>query len=148
MTASELFVLNLVRAQAAASAALLLIKLDQELACDALVIKGRPKVRRTYAQAPLKAHLTGPQSALVRAWTPERRRLASSPLEPRLRALSWGEVSLSRHMAGWVAVGGLTVGMAACIWIAATGQWNAAAYAPLGGTATALQLQLSPRSRP
>jgi beta-lactamase regulating signal transducer with metallopeptidase domain len=104
MTARELFVLTLVRAQAAASAALLLIKLDQELACDALVIEGRPKVRRTYAPALLKAHLTGPQSALVRAWTPERRRLASSPLKRRLRALSWGEVSLSRYMAGWWAV--------------------------------------------
>jgi beta-lactamase regulating signal transducer with metallopeptidase domain len=116
------------------------IRLDQELACDALVVEGRPKARRAYAQALVKAHLTGPQSALVCAWTPARRSL----LEHRLRALSWGEVSLGRYMAGLVAVGGLAVSMAAAVWIAAPGQrydTPAADRAPVP-TATVLSLQL------
>jgi len=119
------------------------IKLDQELACDALVIEGRTKVRRAYAHALVKAHLTGPQSALVCAWSPGR----TSPLEQRLRALSWGEISLGRYVMGLVAVGGLAVSMAAGVWIATPGQRydTPAAYGPLGDTATALSLQLSRR---
>jgi beta-lactamase regulating signal transducer with metallopeptidase domain len=119
------------------------IKLDQELACDALVIEGQPKARRAYAHALVKAHLTGPQSALVCAWSPQRR----SPLEHRLQALTWGDISLARYVAGLVAVGGLAVSMAAGVWIATPGQrYNTlAAYRPLGGTATALSLQLSRR---
>jgi beta-lactamase regulating signal transducer with metallopeptidase domain len=126
------------------------IKLDQELACDALVVEGRPKARRAYGDALVKAHLTGPQSALVCAWTPVRNRLArTSALEHRLRALSWGEVSLTRYLAGLVAVGGLAVGMAIGVWIATPGQRydTAAASTPLTRTATALTLQLSPASR-
>jgi beta-lactamase regulating signal transducer with metallopeptidase domain len=122
------------------------IKLDQELACDALVIEGRPKARRAYAHALVKAHLTGPQSALVCAWTPASARFARSPLEHRLQALSRGEVSLTRYMAGLVAVGGLAVGTAIGVWIAAPGQRYdiPVATAPLGATATALSLKLSP----
>jgi beta-lactamase regulating signal transducer with metallopeptidase domain len=126
------------------------IKLDQELACDALVIEGRPKVRRAYANALVKAHLTGPQSALVCAWAPAG---ARSPLEHRLQALSWGEVSLTRYLAGLVAVGGLAVSMAAGLWIAAPGQrydmpadYTRPASTLLSSTATALTLQLSPPS--
>jgi beta-lactamase regulating signal transducer with metallopeptidase domain len=131
------------------------IKLDQELACDALVIEGRPKVRRAYANALVKAHLTGPQSALVCAWAPASARLTRSPLEHRLQALSWGEVSLTRYLAGLVAVGGLAVSMAAGLWIAAPGQRydTPAAYTPPASTllsrpATAPTLQLSPPSAP
>jgi beta-lactamase regulating signal transducer with metallopeptidase domain len=116
------------------------IRLDQELACDALVIEARPKARRLYAQALVKAHLTGPQSALVCALTP-------SPLEHRLQALSWREVGLTRYVAGLIAVGGLAVCMAAGVWIGAPGQtYDApgAVAAPIR-TATALQLQLSPK---
>jgi len=125
------------------------IKLDQELACDALVIEGRPKVRRAYAHALVKAHLTGPQSALVCAWTPGGAGLTRSPLEHRLQALSWGEVSLTRYLAGLVAVGGLAVSMAVGVWIAAPGQRYdiSAAAAPLGGRTSALMLQISPVSR-
>jgi beta-lactamase regulating signal transducer with metallopeptidase domain len=124
------------------------IKLDQELACDALVLEGRPKARRAYAHALVKAHLTGPQSALVCAWTPAGAGFTRSPLEHRLQALSWGEVSLARYMAGLVAVGGLSVTMAAGVWIATPGQRyeTAAVYTPVSGTATALTLQLSPAS--
>jgi len=126
------------------------VRLDQELACDALVIEGRPKARRAYAQALVKAHLTGPQSALICAWTPARSGLSPSPLEHRLRALSWGDVSLPRYMAGVVGVGGLAVCMAASIWIAAPGQRYdiTLAHAAAGRTATVLPLQLSPRLRP
>jgi beta-lactamase regulating signal transducer with metallopeptidase domain len=124
------------------------IKLDQELACDALVLEGRPKARRTYAHALVKAHLTGPQSALVCAWTPASAGFNRSPLEHRLQALSWGEVSLARYMAGLVAVGALSVAMAAGVWIATPGQRyeTAAVYAPVSRTATALTVQLSPAS--
>jgi beta-lactamase regulating signal transducer with metallopeptidase domain len=123
------------------------IRLDQELACDALVIEARPKARRAYAQALVKAHLTGPQSALVCAWTTADVRFARSPLEHRLHALSWGDVSLARYMAGLVAVGGLAVSMAIGVWIVAPGQRyeTTVAYRPLSPMATALSLQLSPR---
>jgi beta-lactamase regulating signal transducer with metallopeptidase domain len=129
------------------------IKLDQELACDALVLEGRPKARRAYAHALVKAHLTGPQSALVCAWTPAGAGFTRSPLEHRLRALSWGEISLTRYIAGLVAVGGLSVSMAVGVWIATPGQRyetpdfdTPRASSLLGGTATALSLQLSPAS--
>jgi len=120
------------------------IKLDQELACDALVIEGQPKARRTYAQALVKAHLTGPQSALVCAWTPAGAGFSCSPLEHRLRALTWGEVSLTRYLAGLIAVGGLAVSMAAGVWIAAPGQrYDMSQAADLAGANTkALTLQL------
>jgi beta-lactamase regulating signal transducer with metallopeptidase domain len=98
------------------------IRLDQELACDARVIAGLPRSRRLYAQALLKAHLTGPQSALVCAWTPAQGRFIRSPLEHRLRALSWGDVSLTRYLTGFVAVGALAIGVAAGVWIATPGQ--------------------------
>jgi beta-lactamase regulating signal transducer with metallopeptidase domain len=127
------------------------VKLDQELACDARVIEGRPKARRAYAQALMKAHLVkahlaGPQSALVCAWT-ARIALARSPLEQRLRALSRCEVSLARYIAGVIAVGGLAVAVSAGVWIAAPAQrYDAsAAERPQGGMATVLSLQLSRR---
>jgi beta-lactamase regulating signal transducer with metallopeptidase domain len=128
------------------------IKLDQELACDALVIEGRPKARRAYANALIKAHLTGPQSALVCAWAPMRNRIGlscfarTSPLEHRLRALTWGDVSLTRYLAGLVLVGGLAVSMAVGVWIAAPGQRydSPAGNVRPGETAWALILQLSP----
>jgi beta-lactamase regulating signal transducer with metallopeptidase domain len=122
------------------------VKLDQELACDAKVIEGRPRARRAYAQALVKAHLTGPQSALVCAWTAPNR-LTRSPLELRLRALSWGELSLARYMTGVVAVGGLAFSLAAGVWIAAPGQRydRAAAEKPLGHTGAVLPLRLSRR---
>jgi len=129
------------------------IKLYQELACDALAIEGRPKARRAYAQALVKAHLTGPQSALVCAWTPAGARFTCSPLEHRLRALSWGEVSLERYMVGLVAVGGLAVSLAAGVWIATPGQRfetaaadTAPASSRLAKTATVMTVQLSPVS--
>jgi beta-lactamase regulating signal transducer with metallopeptidase domain len=126
------------------------IRLDQELACDALVLEGRPRARRLYAEALVKAHLTAPQSALVCAWTPARSRFTPSALEQRLRALSWGEVGLTRYVAGLIAVGGLAICMAAGVWIAAPGQTyvTAGPVAPGGRTATVLQLQLSPRPQP
>jgi beta-lactamase regulating signal transducer with metallopeptidase domain len=124
------------------------IKLDQELACDALVIEARPKARRLYAEALVKAHLAGPQSALVCAWSPARRGLwRGSPLEHRLRALSWGEVSGARYIAGLVAVGGLAVATTVGLWIAAPGQHYdvPGAAARSSATATVVSLQLSPR---
>jgi beta-lactamase regulating signal transducer with metallopeptidase domain len=124
------------------------LKLDQELACDAPVLEGRPKARRAYAHALVKAHLTGPQSALVCAWTPVLGGSGlMSPLEHRLRALSWGEVSLARYMAGVVAVGGLAVSTAIGVWIATPGPRydTAGASRPLGGAAKVASLQLSQR---
>ena len=129
-------------------------RLDQELACDALVIAGRPKARRVYAQALVKAHLTGPQSALVCAWTPARggpirSSLARSPLEHRLAALSWADVSLARYIAGLVAVGGLAFSVAAGVWIATPGQRYEmlAGYMPAQPMAATLQVDLGPPSQ-
>jgi len=94
-------------------------RLDQEAACDAQVLEGRPSDRRPYAEALLKAHMQGTRTgALACAWAPTNRH----PLELRLRLLARPEPSLRRYVVGVTTVGALAVLAAAAVWTLAPRQ--------------------------
>lgn len=89
-------------------------RFDQELACDFLILEGRPKDRRVYGEALLKAQLGGRSlcSPLSCAWS-------RHPLEVRLRALASPELTLGRYRAGFAFVGAVGFGVAMAIWTGA-----------------------------
>lgn len=60
-----------------------LIRLDQELACDAAVVRSRPAARALYARTLLKTQLTGSLVPLGCHWSP----LGQHPLEVRIASL-------------------------------------------------------------
>ena len=60
-----------------------LIRLDQELACDAAVIRARPSARALYARTLLKTQLAGSALPLGCHWSP----LGQHPLEVRIASL-------------------------------------------------------------
>jgi len=76
------------------------IRLDQELACDALALQDRSLSRKAYGEALLKAHLEGSGSWLACAWAG----IAGHPLELRVRLLSLRRPSLKRDLIGASAV--------------------------------------------
>ncbi len=116
-----------------------LARLDQEAACDARVLEGRPRERRAYAEALLKAHLPGGRTGLACPWAAGGRH----PLEWRLRLLARPEPTLRRYMAGLTLVGTLAVLAAASVWTLAPPR-QGAQVRPLPA-AVALELQLSRR---
>jgi beta-lactamase regulating signal transducer with metallopeptidase domain len=87
-------------------------RLDQELACDAAVIQAWPGCRKDYGATLLKAHLTGPRSALACAWFARGRH----PLELRLTMLARPPLSLSHYLRGAGAVGLAAVIVALGVW--------------------------------
>jgi beta-lactamase regulating signal transducer with metallopeptidase domain len=87
-------------------------RLDQELACDAQVVDGRPSDRRGYGEALVKVQLSGRTTGLACAWTPAGRH----PLELRLSALGQAEPDLRRYVAGAVAVVTLGVILSTAVW--------------------------------
>lgn len=88
-------------------------RLDQELACDAMVVATRSKQKRLYAETLLKsARVAGPWSALACALTEGGRH----PLEIRLDALSRKSVTWRQFMLGAAAVAALTVASAVSVW--------------------------------
>jgi beta-lactamase regulating signal transducer with metallopeptidase domain len=87
-------------------------RLDQEMACDATVVEFRPKIRRGYAEALLKAHIDARRAPVACAWSP----LGRHPLELRLRQLGRPALSLAQHTAGSAAVGLLALILALTIW--------------------------------
>ena len=89
-----------------------LARLDQELACDAQVVDGRPSDRRPYAEALMKVQLSRRRVGLACAWAPGGRH----PLEVRLSTLGRAEPSLRRHVAGAVAVVTLAVIVSTAVW--------------------------------
>jgi beta-lactamase regulating signal transducer with metallopeptidase domain len=60
-----------------------LLRLDQELACDAAVIRARPHARTLYARTLLKTQLAGSALPLGCYWSP----LGQHPLEVRIASL-------------------------------------------------------------
>lgn len=60
-----------------------LIRLDQELACDAAVVRSRPAARALYARTLLKTQLAGSPLPLGCHWSP----LGQHPLEVRIASL-------------------------------------------------------------
>jgi beta-lactamase regulating signal transducer with metallopeptidase domain len=76
------------------------IRLDQELACDALALEDPGLSRRAYGEALLKAQLQGSGSWLACGWSG----VAGHPLELRVRLLSLKRPSLKRDLIGASAV--------------------------------------------
>ena len=76
------------------------MRLDQELACDALALEDVNVGPRAYGEVLLKAQLAGPRSWLACAWSG----MAGHPLELRVRLLRFRRHSVSREMLGAVAV--------------------------------------------
>lgn len=93
---------------AAAAAA----RLDQEMACDATVVEFRPKIRRGYAEALLKAHIDRARMPLACAFSG----LGRHPLELRLRQLARPSLTLTQHTLGSAAVGLLALTVALTVW--------------------------------
>jgi beta-lactamase regulating signal transducer with metallopeptidase domain len=116
-----------------------LARLDQEAACDAQVLEGRPRDRRPYAEALLKAHLPTARAGLACAWAAGGRH----PLEWRLRLLARPEPTLRRYLAGLTLVGALAVLTAVSVWTLAPRRLGTQAR-PL--PVAAVELQLSPRA--
>jgi beta-lactamase regulating signal transducer with metallopeptidase domain len=88
-------------------------RLDQELACDAIVIETRPKQKRLYAETLLKgARTSGPWSAFACALTEGGRH----PLEVRVACLARRPLSFRQFMLGASLVAGLAVVAAAGVW--------------------------------
>jgi beta-lactamase regulating signal transducer with metallopeptidase domain len=85
---------------------------DQELACDAQVVDGRPSDRRPYAEALMKVQLSRRPVGLSCAWAPAGRH----PLEVRLSVLGQAEPSLRRHVAGAVGVVTLALVLSTAVW--------------------------------
>ncbi len=82
---------------------------DQELACDAAVLRGGSdrSTLATYAQAMLAAHAAGPQPALASGWA------ARHPLVQRMRMLArHGATSRTRRLAGAALLLGIGCGAA------------------------------------
>jgi len=76
------------------------IRLDQELACDAVVMAERPHERRRYAEALLKTQLAAHALPLGCYW-PAR---ASHPLEERIGMLKRSPPGRARRLAGLAAI--------------------------------------------
>jgi beta-lactamase regulating signal transducer with metallopeptidase domain len=87
------------------------VRIDQELACDARVVAGRPKLRRAYAQAMLKTQLALTPLPLGSYWPssgphPLARRIAmlARPAPgAAVRALGAASVGLTALAVGWCA---------------------------------------------
>jgi len=76
------------------------IRLDQELACDALALEDRSLSRKAYGEALFKAQLQGSGSWIACAWAGA----LGHPLELRVRLLSLKRPSLKRDLIGASAV--------------------------------------------
>jgi beta-lactamase regulating signal transducer with metallopeptidase domain len=99
-------------------------RLDQELACDAMVVATRSKQKRLYAETLLKsARVAGPWSALACALTEGGRH----PLEVRLGALARKSVTWRQFMMGAAVVAALAVASAVSVWTLAPQTFGAAA---------------------
>jgi len=76
------------------------IRLDQELACDAMAIEDRSLSRKAYGEALLKAQLQSSGSWLACAWAGA----LGHPLELRVRLLSLKPRSITRELIGASAI--------------------------------------------
>lgn len=88
------------------------IRFDQELACDASVVRRFPSVRRRYAETMLKTQLAGPAAPLTCNWPAA----ALHPLEVRIALLKQAPPSDDRVVAGAVCLVGLACAAAVAAW--------------------------------
>lgn len=99
------------------------IRLDQELACDALALEDRSLGRKAYGEALLKAQLQETGSWLACGWAGA----LGHPLELRVRLLALKRPSLTRDLVGASAVASLAVAVVLVVLCAepAAGQFTA-----------------------
>lgn len=92
-----------------------LARLDQELACDRMVVDRIPALRRLYAGALLKAQFGAVVPPLGCAW-PAR---PGHPLEARLAmiAAAGPRFDQRRHIAGSLAIAALSLATALAVWL-------------------------------
>jgi beta-lactamase regulating signal transducer with metallopeptidase domain len=77
-----------------------MLRIDQELACDAEVIERRPNVRRAYAETLLKTQLTAQPLPVGCYWPPE----SSHPLAERIAMLTRAPLSQRRRIVASLSV--------------------------------------------
>jgi beta-lactamase regulating signal transducer with metallopeptidase domain len=92
-----------------------LMRVDQELACDATVVERHPKARAPYAQALLKAQLAARPLPLGCYWPAG----TEHPLTQRIAMLKRSNPSRLRRLAGVVVVVALSAGAGYAAWSAA-----------------------------
>jgi len=86
-----------------------LIRIDQELACDATVVALRSGIRADYARALMKAQMSAAVSPLACGW-------ATHPLILRVSLLNRREPSLTRDVLGFLTLTFLAVAAMALVW--------------------------------
>ena len=101
-----------------------LVRVDQELACDAAVLSAYPQMRRPYAEALLKTQIAAAPLPLGCYWPAG----ASNPLKERIAMLKFDAPSRARRLAGGAGVLALCLGGGIAAWAAqpATGTMTAA----------------------
>ena len=86
-----------------------LVRIDQELACDATVVALRSDIRADYAKALMKAQLNVTVSPLACGW-------ATHPLILRVSLLNRREPSLVRDVTGFLTMTFLSVAAMGVVW--------------------------------
>jgi beta-lactamase regulating signal transducer with metallopeptidase domain len=86
-----------------------LVRIDQELACDATVVALRGDIRADYAKALMKAQMSVQASPLACGW-------ATHPLILRVSLLSRREPSLHRDIAGFLTMTFLAIMAMVIVW--------------------------------
>lgn len=90
------------------------VRIDQELACDAAVLFAYPQMRRPYAEALLKTQLASAPLPLGCYWPAG----ASNPLKERIAMLKFASPSRARRLVGGGGVLALCLGAGFAAWAA------------------------------
>jgi len=94
------------------------LRVDQEIACDAAVLARHPKTRRAYGEAMLKTQLAACAPPLGCHWPAS----ANTQLKERFTLLARHHSSRSRHLAGAAAVAVLSLSASVAAWAAQPAQ--------------------------
>jgi bla regulator protein blaR1 len=86
-------------------------RIDQELACDAMVVAAKPEALRLYARAILKTQFSDSDSPADCRWQSQ-----AGPLKRRLLMLKSGSPGLVRRLCGSTVIGGLLVASGGMAW--------------------------------
>lgn len=118
-----------------------LMRIDQELACDAVVVERHPKARATYASALLKAQLAARPLPLGCYWPAG----ADHPLTERVEMLKQAKPTLFRRRAGAAALVVLALGAGVTAWAAMPPSMRITPDAPQDQPVPQPQLQPLPK---
>ncbi|MBO9544501.1 M56 family metallopeptidase [Caulobacter sp.] len=94
------------------------LRVDQEIACDAAVLARHPKARRTYGEAMLKTQLAACAPPLGCHWPAS----ANKQLKERFTLLAHHHANRRRHLAGAAAVAILSLSAGVAAWAAQPAQ--------------------------